>query len=153
MNYINNIHKKYIKMALEEAQNSGNDVPIGAIIVKDNEIIARASNNKEKNNDPTGHAEILVIKQASSILKNWRLIDTTIYITLEPCPMCASAILYSRIPNVVFGAYDTLYGAFGSVLNMQDYIKFKPKIIGGIMEEECGNLLKNFFEDKRERNE
>ena len=142
-------HKKFMKTAFEEAKKSGKDLPIGAVLVKDGKIIAKAHNKKELNNDPTGHAEIIVIKEAAKKFNSWRLDGTTLYVTLEPCPMCASAVLYSRIPEIVFGAYDLLYGAFGSVLNMTDYINYTPKITGGILEKECSELLKQFFKEKR----
>ncbi|HSA07141.1 MAG TPA: nucleoside deaminase [Candidatus Gastranaerophilales bacterium] len=142
-------HKKYLRIALTEAKKSGADIPIGAVLVKNDEIIAKAHNRKEINNDPTAHAEIIVIQEAAKKLNSWRIDNATLYVTLEPCPMCASAILYSRIPEVVFGASDQLYGAFGSALNMTDYLKFKPKIIGGILENECSVLIRQFFEKMR----
>jgi len=142
-------HKKYLKLAIKEAEKSGKDVPVGAVLVRNNEIIAKAHNTKEADNDPAGHAEMLVIREAAQKFNNWRLDNTILYVTLEPCPMCASVILYSRIPEVVFGAYDQLYGAFGSVLNMADYINFSPKITQGILEQECSGLLKQFFEKIR----
>lgn len=144
-------HEKYMKMALNEAKNSGKDIPVGAVIVKDDKVIAKACNNKEIKNDPTGHAEMLVLRETASKLQNWRLENTVIYVTLEPCPMCAAAILYSRIPKVVFGAYDALYGSMGSVFNMDQYIKFSPQVIGGILENECRSIIKTFFQKKRER--
>ncbi|MDD3014142.1 MAG: nucleoside deaminase [Candidatus Gastranaerophilales bacterium] len=147
------IHDKYMQIAIEEAHKSSIDVPIGAIIVKNDKIIAKAFNQKEKENDATNHAEILVIREASKILGNWRLDNTVLYVTLEPCPMCAGAILYSRIPNIYFGAYDSLYGAFGSALDLRTYIKFKPDITGGIQEEKCSNLLKNYFKLQRKMRE
>ncbi len=142
-------HQKYLKIALEEAKKSGKDVPVGAVLVRNNEIISKAHNTKESVNDPAAHAEMLVIKQASQKLNSWRLDNTILYVTLEPCPMCASAILYSRVPEIVFGASDQLYGAFGSALNMSDYIKFYPKITRGILEQECSELLRQFFEKVR----
>ncbi|HBH17412.1 MAG TPA: tRNA-specific adenosine deaminase [Cyanobacteria bacterium UBA9579] len=153
MNEICNKHDKYMQIALEEAIKSSKDVPVGAIIVKDDKVITRACNRKELENDPTSHAEILAIREAANIIGNWRLDNTSIYVTLEPCPMCAAAILYSRIPNVYFGAYDPLYGALGSAINMTELIKFKPQIIGGIQEKSCRNLLKDFFIQQRENHE
>ncbi len=143
-------HTEFMQKALLEAGKSGRDIPVGALLVnKNNEIIAKAHNKKEAKNDPTAHAEIIAIKQAAKKYNNWRLEDLTLYVTLEPCPMCASAILYSRIPQLVFGAYDPLYGAFGSVINMSDYIKFKPGITGGVLERECGALMRDFFGERR----
>lgn len=146
---MNDYHIKFMKTALQEAKNSDKDVPVGAVIVFNNEIIAKAHNCKELKNDATSHAEIIVIKEASKKIKNWRLNNTILYVTLEPCPMCAAAILYSRIPKIVFGSYDSLYGAFGSTINMCDLIKFNPEISGGILEEDCSNLLKDFFKNQR----
>lgn len=142
-------HSKYLKIALKEAEKSGKDVPVGAVLVRNNQIIAKSHNTKEQDNDPAGHAEMIVIRQAAKKLNTWRLDDTALYVTLEPCPMCASVILYSRIPEIVFGATDQLYGSFGSALNMSDYINFYPKITSGILEKECCDLLKNFFEKIR----
>ncbi len=146
---MNDYDKKYMETAIQEAQKSGEDVPVGAVLVYKNKIIAKAHNRKEKDKEATAHAEILVIKQASKKLGDWRLNNTVLYVTLEPCPMCAAAILYSRIPKIIFGAYDSLYGAFGSTINMCDLIKFNPEIKKGILEEECSNLIKNFFKTKR----
>jgi len=169
---MNDYDIKFMKTALEEAAKSGNDenelslhrlakqavsasapaaqdVPVGAVLVYNNEIITKAHNCKELENDATSHAEIIVIKEASKKIKNWRLNNTVLYVTLEPCPMCAAAILYSRIPKIVFGAYDPLYGAFGSTMDMRDLIKFNPEIIGGILEEDCSKILKTFFRNKR----
>lgn len=146
---MNKIDMLYMKMALEEAEKSDKDVPVGAVLVFNNEIISKAHNCKELENDATSHAEILVIKEASQKFKNWRLNNTVLYVTLEPCPMCAAAILYSRISKIVFGAYDSLYGAFGSIIDMRDLIKFNPEITGGILEEDCSNLLKDFFRNQR----
>jgi len=148
---MNNYDIKFMKITLEEAEKSDKDVPVGAVLVYNNEIIAKAHNRKELESDATSHAEILVIKEASKIFKNWRLDNTVLYVTLEPCPMCAAAILYSRIPKIVFGAYDPLYGAFGSTINMRDLIKFNPEIIGGILEEDCSEILKKFFQNQRNR--
>lgn len=140
---------RFIKEAINIAKKSGADVPVGALIVKNNEIIASACNEKEKNNDPTAHAEILAIKQASSTLNNWRLDDCELYVTLEPCPMCAWAILQSRIKAVYFGSFDKQYGAFGSVLDLRDQANSKLKVYGGICEKDCDNIIKTFWKNKR----
>jgi len=145
----NEKHGKYLGIALQEAKKAGKDIPVGAVLVKDGEIIAKAHNTKELDNDPTCHAEMIVIREAAQKLGCWRLDGTILYVTLEPCPMCAAAILYSRIPEVVYGASDQLYGAFGSALNLTEYLNFKPQVTQGIREEECSNLLKQFFKEKR----
>lgn len=139
----------FMEEAINIAKNSGADIPVGALIVKDNNIIASACNEKEKNNDPSAHAEILAIRQAASHLNNWRLDDCELYVTLEPCPMCAWAILQSRIKAVYFGSFDEQYGALGSVLDLRKQAGSKLKVYGGILEKECDDILKNFWEQKR----
>lgn len=136
---------EYMHLAIEEAKKSGIDVPIGAIIVKDNKIIAAASNSREKAQQTANHAEMSAILQANKVLKNWRLSGCDLYVTLEPCPMCAAAIIQSRITNVYFGAYDLLNGAFGSKCDMNAIMNGKTNIIGGIMEQECSLLIKEYF--------
>lgn len=145
MNPIN----KLMNEAINIANKSGADVPVGALIIKDKKIIASACNKKEKNNDPTAHAEILVIKQAASILENWRLDDCELYVTLEPCPMCTWAIIQSRIKVVYFGSFDKQYGALCSVLDLRKQANSKLKVYGGICEKECDNIIKTFWENKR----
>lgn len=135
--------------AIEEAKKCIDDVPIGCVIKKNNEIIARAHNMREKNNDITAHAELLAIKEAQIKLDSSRLTGCEIYITLEPCPMCTWAILQSGIDTVYFGAYNNQYGAMGSVLDLKKIANSKIKIYGGIKEIECTNLLKNFFKELR----
>ena len=135
--------------AIEEAKKCIDDVPIGCVIKKNNEIIARAHNMREKNNDITAHAELLAIKEAQIKLDSSRLTGCEIYITLEPCPMCAWAILQSGIDTVYFGAYNNQYGAMGSVLDLKKIANSKIKIYGGIKEIECTNLLKDFFKELR----
>ena len=136
---------KFMNLAIEEAKKSGNDVPVGAIIVYNDEIIAKAHNEKEKNNDVSAHAEILAIKEAEKKLYNWRLDNCIMYVTLEPCPMCASAIISSRIKKVYFGCYDNLYGSLGSKLDLRNVYNSKLEVMGGISENECSELLKNFW--------
>ncbi len=143
------IHNNYLNRALTEAQKALNEVPIGAVLVKDDQIIATAHNQKESVNDPTAHAEIIAIRKACSLLDNWRLENTILYVTLEPCPMCATAIINSRISTVCFGSADLLYGALGSVIDMRTIFNSNLKVIAGIKEKECTQLLKNFFNLKR----
>ncbi|MDJ0626287.1 MAG: nucleoside deaminase [Candidatus Caenarcaniphilales bacterium] len=144
------LEKDYVwmKRALQLASEAlPLDVPVGALIVdRDNQMISEAYNVREKENLLTGHAEILVLEQASRKLQSWRLNQCTLYVTLEPCPMCAGAIAQSQISKVVFGAYDLKLGAFGSFINLSHQ---KLKVIGGILEEECSELLKSFFISKR----
>jgi len=126
-----------------------NEIAVGAIIVRDGEVIASAVNRKEELNDVTGHAEILAIRDASQKLGRWRLDDCELYVTLEPCPMCAWAILQARIKSVYFGSYDIKYGAFGSAMDLRKFSDWKPKVYGGILEKECDEILKKCFEKMR----
>lgn len=138
----------YMQIAIEQAKLSDGEIPVGAVVVCNGQIIAKACNAREKNNDITAHAEILVLQEVAKQLNNWRLADCDLYVTLEPCPMCGWAILQSRIKNIYFGSYDLNYGAF-STANLLNLSQFKPNIYGGIMEEECDNMLKVFFEKLR----
>ena len=143
----------FMKEALKEAEKAYKklEVPVGAISVKDGKIIARAYNQKESKTDTTKHAEILAIQKASKKLKSWRLIDCEMYVTLEPCTMCAGAIIHSRIKKVYIGAMDEKTGAVGSVLNLFEDYKFnhKPEVEKGILKEDCESLLKQFFKELR----
>lgn len=139
----------FMQEAINVAKDSGADVPVGAVIVKNGKIIASASNEREKTNDISAHAEILAIRRAESVLNNWRLDDCELYVTLEPCPMCAWAILQSRIKTVYFGSYDTQYGALGSVLDLREQANSQLKVYSGIMEEECNNMLECFWQERR----
>ncbi len=146
------MNEKYMQIALREAKKSFNlnEVPIGAVIVKDDIIIAKAHNTRNKTQNAINHAEILVISKACKKLKSWRLEDCDIYVTLEPCPMCAGAILNARIKNLYFGAYDKTSKT--NLLNqiMQDNrLNHKTCVKGGILEFACGELLTNFFKAKR----
>lgn len=144
----------YMKQALKEAEKAYRklEVPVGAVIVKDGKIIARAHNQKETKTDTTKHAEILAIQKASKKLETWRLIDCEMYVTLEPCSMCAGAIINSRIKKVYIGAMDEKTGAVGSVLNLFEDYTFNHKVEAekGIMEKECQGTLKKFFKELRE---
>lgn len=139
----------FMEEAFLEAKKSESDIPVGCIIELNGEIIARAHNEKELNNDPTAHAEILAIKKASNILNSWRLLGCNLYVTLEPCPMCAWAILNSRINAVYFSSYDTKYGAMGSKINLSDISNHKIKVYGGIMEDFGDKLLDDYFKNLR----
>ena len=145
--------EKFMKQALKEAQKACEklEVPVGAIIVKDGKIISRAHNQKETKFDTTKHAEILAIQKASKKLGSWRLIDCDMYVTLEPCPMCAGAIINSRIKNVYIGASDEKTGAVGSVLNLFSDYQFNHNVNfeKGILVAECKEVLQNFFVELR----
>ena len=147
------MNEKYMKIAQKIALTSKGDIPVGAVIVKNGEIIALGGNEKEKTNDVTAHAEIVAIRKASELLKNWRLDDCELYVTLEPCPMCAWAILQSRIKTVYFGSFDNLYGAFGSKINLAEISNSKISVKGGILEDECDKILNSFFKKVRDDNQ
>ena len=142
-------NNKFMKEALKEAKKAYDklEVPVGAVIVKDGKIIARAYNQKETKFDTTKHAEILAIQKASKKLNSWRLLDCEMYVTLEPCSMCAGALINARIKKVYIGALDEKTGAAGSVLNLfEDYtFNHQVEIEKGVMKEQCENLLKDFF--------
>lgn len=138
--------------ALAEAAQSGHDVPVGALVVTaSGEIIGRAHNNREITHDPTGHAEIIAIREATAALKDWRLEGCTLVVTLEPCVMCAGAIVAARIPRVVFGAWDERVGASGSLYDLlRDARLGAPvEVIAGVKEKEAAQQLRDFFSDKR----
>lgn len=139
-------------IALQVAAQSGDEVPVGAVLVSSSgEVLATAHNLREAKSDPTSHAEIEVIRKAASDLSDWRLENTTLFVTLEPCVMCAGAIVAARIPRVVFGAWDERVGAAGSIYDvLRDSRLGKPvEVIPGVLEAECSGLLKAFFEAKR----
>lgn len=140
---------KFMREALKIAEKSGEDLPIGAVIMREGNVLAKAHNKKEAKNDVTAHAEILAIQQAQKKLGTSILDDCEIYVTLEPCPMCAWAILNARISKVYFGAYNTLYGALGTITDLRDYLHSKTDVVGGILEEECSKLLKEYFKKIR----
>jgi tRNA(adenine34) deaminase len=140
-------------LALEQARLAaeGDDVPIGAVIIREGELIAAAGNRREADLDPTAHAEVLAIRQAATALGGWRLPGTALYVTLEPCAMCAGAIVLARIPRVVFGAADPKAGAAGSVLDVlgEAALNHRPEVLGGVRSQECGALLTGFFAARR----
>ena len=145
--------ENFMKEALKEAKKAYEklEIPVGAVIVKEGKIIARAHNLKESKHDTTKHAEILAIQKASKKLESWRLIDCDMYVTLEPCSMCAGALINARIRKLYIGTLDEKTGACGSVLNLFEDYKFNHKIEieKGIMQKECEEILKNFFKDLR----
>lgn len=147
--------EKYMRIAIKEAQKAIilDEVPVGAIIVKDDKIIARGHNLRERSNDPTSHAEINAIRKASKKLNSWRLEGTAIYVTVEPCSMCAGAILQSRIGRIVYGTTDPKGGAIESSLELfkAKNINHHPEIIGGILKEECSYIISNYFRSKRNK--
>lgn len=141
-----------MKEALKEAQTAAlmGEVPVGAVIVKNGEIIARGRNMREEKQNALSHAEIEAINQACKRLKSWRLDDCEMYVTLEPCPMCAGAIINARIKTLIFGAFDQKAGSIDSVVNLCDYpYNHKVEVYGGICEDDCLKMLKAFFEDLR----
>ncbi len=138
-----------MERAILEAEKADGEIAVGAVIVKNGEIISSAHNQKEELNDVTAHAEILAIRMAEKKLSSWRLEDCEMFVTLEPCPMCAWAIVQSRIKTVYFGSYDTNYGALGSVIDVRKLSNSPLKVYGGIMEKDCDELLKKCFENLR----
>ena len=147
-------HEFYMREALLEAKKAliKGDVPVGAVIVKDGRIIGRGYNQREADNDPTAHAEIIALRAAGTALESWRLNGAVLYVTIEPCPMCAGAMLMSRIDRVVYGADDPKAGTAGSVLNILQFPGFNHyvKITAGVLADECSLLLREFFMSRRE---
>lgn len=147
--------KKFMWEAIKEAEKSAalDEVPVGAVIVKDNKIIARGHNLREKTHDPTSHAEIVAIRKACKKLKSWRLEGCTIYVTIEPCAMCAGTLLWTRINRIVFGANDPKGGAIGSSFELfrVKNINHHPEITRGVLDGACASLISNFFKKKREK--
>ncbi|MGV1048574.1 MAG: tRNA adenosine(34) deaminase TadA [Solirubrobacterales bacterium] len=149
----NDADRRGMALAIEQARlaEAHGDVPIGAAILRDGEPLAAAGNERELRRDPTAHAEILAIRAAAAELGGWRLPETTLYVTLEPCAMCAGAIVLARIPTVVIGAPDPKAGAAGSVLDVlaEPALNHRPEVRSGVMREECAALLREFFAAKR----
>ena len=147
-------HEYWMQEAIREAEKAAalNEVPIGAIIVRDGQVIGRGHNLRETERNPTAHAEIIAIREASRALSAWRILDSTLYVTLEPCPMCAGAILQARIDRVVFGASDPKAGCAGTLMNLLTDGRFnhRAEVIGGVLAEPCGRLLSDFFRGLRE---
>ena len=145
--------KKYMEIALKQARLAAaeGETPVGAVMVVDNAIIALDHNRRERNKDATAHAEILVIQEACRRLQRWRLSDSVLYVTLEPCPMCAGAIYNARIKRVVYGAPDSKGGACGSLFNVvhNKYLNHQSEVTAGVLEQECAQVLKDFLNGKR----
>jgi tRNA(adenine34) deaminase len=145
--------ERLMRIALERAREaeSHGDVPIGAVVARDDEVLAAAGNERELRGDPTAHAEILAIRAAAEALGGWRLPGTTLYVTLEPCAMCAGAIVLARIPWVIYGAPDPKAGAAGSVLDVlsEPALNHRPTVVGGVLGEECATMLQGFFATRR----
>ncbi|MFZ7103008.1 MAG: tRNA adenosine(34) deaminase TadA [Peptococcaceae bacterium] len=148
-------HQFYMQKALEEARKAfqEGEVPIGAVIVQNGEIVGRGHNQRETFHDPTAHAEILALRDAGKNTGSWRLSGALLYVTIEPCPMCAGALINSRIAAVIYGAEEPKFGSAGSKLNLLQFPGFnhQVKIIGPILEEECKALMQKFFQQLRNK--
>ncbi len=144
-----------MRLALAEAARAlaHDDVPVGAVVVRGDEVIAAGRNERERRGDPTAHAEVLALRAAAAALGSWRLLDTTLYVTLEPCAMCAGAIVLARVPRVVYGTPDPKAGAAGSVLDVlaEPRLNHRPQVVGGVLAGECARLLTEFFAVRRAR--
>ncbi len=150
-------HCQWMERAIALAQVAGEagEVPIGAVIVKDGKAIAEAANRRERDHDPTAHAEILVLREAGRVLKTWHLTQCTLYVTLEPCPMCAGALILARLGTLVYGADDPKAGAVRSVLNLPDSgcSNHRLSVIGGILEASCRQQLQTWFATRRQKHD
>ena len=147
--------ERFMRLALAHAASASahEDVPIGAVVVRDGEILAEAANERELRADPTAHAEVLALREAAERTGGWRLAGMTIYVTLEPCAMCAGAIVLARVPRVVYAAADPKAGAAGSVLDVlgEPALNHRPQVVGGVLGDEAGELLRGFFRERRGR--
>jgi tRNA(adenine34) deaminase len=143
----------YMRLAIREAERAleHDDVPVGAVVVHDGEVVATGRNERELRQDPTAHAEAIALREAARRLDSWRVLDAVLYVTLEPCAMCAGAIVLSRIPRVVFGTWDPKAGAAGSVLSILDHpqLNHRPEVDGGLLADECAAQLRAFFASRR----
>ncbi len=143
----------FMRLAVREAARAGEhgDVPVGAVVVRSGEVVATAHNERELRQDPTAHAEILVLRDAARALGSWRVLDSALYVTLEPCAMCAGALVLARVARVVWGAADPKAGAAGSVLDVlgEPRLNHRPDVAGGLLADECAALLSEFFTTRR----
>ena len=142
-----------MNLALREAERAlgHDDVPIGAVVVHDGEVIGAGHNERELREDPTAHAEVLALREAAAKLGSWRVLDSVLYVTLEPCAMCAGAIVLARVPRIVFAATDPKAGAAGSILDLLDHprLNHRPEVAGGLLAEESAQLIREFFRTRR----
>jgi tRNA(adenine34) deaminase len=142
-----------MRLALREASRAleHDDIPVGAVVIKDGEVIGTGHNEREIRADPTAHAEMIALRDAARALGSWRVLDSVMYITLEPCAMCAGAIVLARVPRVVFGTADPKAGAAGSVLNVlaEPRLNHRPQVDSGLLADECADLLRAFFASRR----
>jgi tRNA(adenine34) deaminase len=145
----------FMRLALGEAERAREhgDVPIGAVLVRGGEVLTAAHNERELRQDPTAHAEVLALREAARAAGSWRVLDARLYVTLEPCAMCAGAIVLARVPRVIYGATDPKAGAAGSVLDVlsEPRLNHRPEVEGGVLGQECGELLSEFFASRRDR--
>jgi tRNA(adenine34) deaminase len=150
---MNQDDEQWMRAAIAEAQGalSHDDVPIGAVVVHGDRIIGRGRNERERRADPTAHAEVLALREAAAALGSWRVLDSTLYVTLEPCAMCAGAIVLARVPRVVYGCADPKAGAAGSVLDVlrEPRLNHRPAVVSGVLGDECAELLQAFFRSRR----
>lgn len=147
------MHEIYMRAALQQAELalSEDEVPVGAVIVRNERIIAAAYNQREQLRDPTAHAEMIAITQAAEAVGGWRLLECTLYVTLEPCPMCAGAILQARIPNLVYGAADPKAGAVSSLFRLlgDARLNHRTEVVPHVLDQDCGRILSDFFSQRR----
>ena len=145
--------ERFMRLAIGEAQRAleHEDVPIGAVVVRDDVVIGAGRNERERRQDPTAHAEVLALRKAAAAVGSWRVLDSVLYVTLEPCAMCAGAIVLARVPRVVYGTVDPKAGAAGSVLNVlaEPRLNHRPEVAGGLFADECAALLTDFFGSRR----
>jgi tRNA(adenine34) deaminase len=143
----------FMRLALREAARAleHDDIPVGAVVVKDGEVIGSGHNEREIRADPTAHAELIAVREAARALGSWRVLESVLYVTLEPCAMCAGAVVLARVPRVVFGAADPKAGAAGSVLDVlaEPRLNHRPQVESGLLAEECADLLRSFFASRR----
>ncbi len=147
------VDRRHMQTALQLAEHAAShgDVPIGAVVARGDEVLGQAGNERELRGDPTAHAEVLALRQASERLGGWRLLETTIYVTLEPCPMCAGAITLARVPRLIYGAADPKGGAVGGVIDLfaEPVVNHRPAVEGGLLADESAALLASFFSSRR----